>query len=288
MGFEPKPSATRRAFLIGAAASLAAPSVHAAPEPFRIGLTPVFLDSDLRLTGQIEAYLTDRLARPVSLVKRRTYMEITSLLIAGHLDAAWICGLPFVQHRRALALVAAPLYRGEPTYRSLLIARKEAQAPDADALRGSVHAFSDPDSNSGQLVTRAWLVRQGEEPENFFARTFFAYGHRNVIRAVAAGLAGSGSVDSYVYEVVAEIEPDLVAATSVVRASEPMGFPPIAAPRNGDEGLRRATAEALMAMGEAPLGREILATLRLDGFAEPDPALYDGIERIARVVGVLG
>lgn len=141
---------------------------------------------------------------------------------------------------------------------------------------------------SGQLVARAWLAGLGEEPQRFFARTFFAYGHRNVIRAVAAGLAGSGSVDSYVYEVVGEIEPDLVAATQIVRASEPMGFPPIAAPRDGDPGLRRATAGALAAMPGDPLGREILATLRLDGFAEPDPALYLGIERLARTVRSLG
>lgn len=280
--------ASRRAFVIGAAASLAAPALRAAPLPFRIGLTPVFLDSDLRLTAQIETYLASALGRPVRLVKRRTYMEITSLLVAGHLDAAWICGLPFVQHRRALELVAVPLHRGVPTYRSFLIARAGAEVADALGLRGTIHAFSDPDSNSGQLVTRAWLAGLGEDPERFFARTFFAYGHRNVIRAVAVGLAGSGSVDSYVYEVVGEIEPDLVARTKVVHASEEMGFPPIAAPRAGDPGLRQATAEALAAMPEDPLGREILATLRLDGFVDPDPALYAGIERIARSMRSLG
>ncbi len=280
--------ASRRAFLVGAAACLAAPVVRATPLPYRVGLTPVFLDSDLRLTSQIEAYLAKRLERPVSLVKRRTYIEITALLAAGHLDAAWICGLPFVQHRRALELVAVPIYRGGLTYRSFLIARSDAVVTEPTGLRGTIHAYSDPDSNSGQLVTRAWLAGLGEEPQRFFARTFFAYGHRNVIRAVAAGLAGSGSVDSYVYEVVGEIEPDLVAATQVMRASEPMGFPPIAAPRGGDPGLRRATADALTVMPEDALGREILATLRLDGFADPDPALYAGIERLARTVRTLG
>lgn len=288
MGWSLPHSASRRAFVIGAAASLAAPALRAAPLPFRIGLTPVFLDSDLRLTAQIETYLARRLDRPVRLVKRRTYMEITSLLVAGHLDAAWICGLPFVQHRRALELVAVPLHRGVPTYRSFLIARAGAEVAEAAGLRGTIHAFSDPDSNSGQLVTRAWLAGLGEEPDRFFARTFFAYGHRNVIRAVAVGLAGSGSVDSYVYEMVGEIEPDLVARTKVVHASEEMGFPPIAAPRAGDPGLRQATAEALAAMPEDPLGREILATLRLDGFVDPDPALYAGIERIARSMRSLG
>jgi phosphonate transport system substrate-binding protein len=73
------------------------------------------LDSDLRLTRDIEAYLTRRVGRTVTLVKRRTYMEITSLLVAGHVDAAWICGLPFVQHRAQLEIVAVPLYRGAST-----------------------------------------------------------------------------------------------------------------------------------------------------------------------------
>lgn len=288
MGCRPPHRASRRAFLVGAAASLAAPAVKAAPLPFRIGLTPVFLDSDLRLTGQIETYLARRIERPVSLVKRRTYMEITALLVAGNLDAAWICGLPFVQHRRALRLLAVPLYRGLPTYRSFLIARDATAVTDALDLRGSIHAFSDPDSNSGQLVTRAWLAGLGEEPERFFSRTFFAYGHRNVIRAVAVGLAESGSVDSYVYEVLSEIEPPLVARTRVVRASEPMGFPPIAAPRGGDPGLAHTTMQALSAMPEDPLGREILATLRLDGFADPDPDLYSGIEKLLQSTRGLG
>jgi phosphonate transport system substrate-binding protein len=84
-------STGRRTFLAGAA-SLFAPAVHARTEPASFGLTPVFLDSDLRLTRDIETYLTASLGRSVTLVKRRTYMEITSLLVAGHLDAAWIWG----------------------------------------------------------------------------------------------------------------------------------------------------------------------------------------------------
>ena len=77
------------------------------------------------------------------------------------------------------------------------------------------HAFSDPDSNSGSLVT-AYLAARKETPDRFFSQTLFTWGHRNVIRAVASGLAASGSVDGYVYEVLRETEPDLVSATRIV------------------------------------------------------------------------
>ena len=38
----------------------------------------------------------------------------------------------------------------------------------------------------------------------------------------------SGSVDGYVYEVMRETEPDLIAPTKVIQQSELLGFPPIA------------------------------------------------------------
>lgn len=267
----------RRGWGAALATTLAAPPLHAA-QGVTFGLTPVFLDSDIVLVRQIEAYLAGRLRRPVAVVKRRTYNEVTSLLVAAQLDAAWICGYPFVQHRDALEVLAVPSYLGAPLYRSYLIVRQDRVASALPDLRGDIHAFSDPDSNSGFLVTRAALDSLGAAPASFFTRSFFTHGHRNVIRAVAAGLAHSGSVDGYVWDVMADIEPTLVGATRVLEQSAPMGFPPIAAARAGDLGLRRAIRQALLAMPEDPTGRAILSTLRLDGFAEADPGLFASIE----------
>ena len=143
--------------------------------PLRFGLTPVFLDSDTDLLAALERYLTSRLARPVALVKRRTYQEITTLLMTGQLDAAWICGFPYVQFRSQLALVAVPLYRRQPLYQSYVIVHESDPAADLDGLRGQVHAFSDPDSNSGFLVTRYLLATMKETPASFFRRSFFTY-----------------------------------------------------------------------------------------------------------------
>ena len=93
----------------GLAASQALPFVGraSAQTSFSFGLTPVFLDSDIELLNELQDYLSQAMKRSVSLVKRRTYQEITALLLSGELDAAWICGFPFVQHADKLALVAA-------------------------------------------------------------------------------------------------------------------------------------------------------------------------------------
>lgn len=59
-------------------------------------------------------------------------------------------GYPFVAFRDQLALVAVPVWKGRPLYQSYLIARSDVKAETLADLAGTVHAFSDPDSNSGQ------------------------------------------------------------------------------------------------------------------------------------------
>ena len=185
------PGFSRRAFVAASLAMLpgAARRANAADAPFLFGLTPVFLTSDLVLLEALQSYLTRAMGSEVRLVLRRTYQEITSPLVAGQIDAAWICGFPFVAYQPQLSLVAVPVWRGRNTYQSYLISAAGRQAAAIEDLKGDVHAFSDPDSNSGYLVTRALLVERKLKAEGFFSRSFFTYGHRNVVRAVASGLA---------------------------------------------------------------------------------------------------
>ncbi len=141
-----------------------------------------------------------------------------------------------------------------------------------------MHAFSDPNSNSGYLVTTSQLAERNLRADQFFGHSFFTYGHRNVVRAVAAGLAQSGSVDGYVWEVMAEIEPELTARTAVAIRSEWLGFPPVACPRKIETTpVVLAIKSALLGMDDDEEGREVLRLLRLDGFADEPPSLFDTI-----------
>ena len=280
------PMMGRRAVL-AAITGLVAPPLRPAraDRPIYFGLTPVFLDSDIELLAALQDYLSKRLGQPVTLVKRRTYQEITAMLLSEQLDAAWICGFPLVQHVDQLALMAVPVWQGQPLYRSYLIAGADDPVQSIVDLRGSVHAFSDPDSNSGYLVTRHLLTTMHERPDSFFSRYFFTYGHRDVIRAVAAGLAQSGSVDGYVWEVVREIEPRLTDGTRIVRRSELLGFPPVACNAQlRDKPTVKAIADALVTMDGDERGRQLLRTLRLDRFVTGSLGLFDGIAEKYREV----
>lgn len=268
-----------RRHLIGGAAALAAPRLWAqtAP-PFRFALTPVFLDNDATVIAALQNALSEGMGQHVELVQRRTYQEITASILDGSVDAAWICGYPYLQHQKSLTLLGVPVWRGRPQYQSYLIVSADDAATSLNDLRGGVHAFSDPDSNSGYLVTASDLARMGEAPEQFFSRSVFTYGHRNVVRAVAGGLTRSGSVDGYVWETLANVEPTLAERTKVVTRSEWLGFPPFAARAfRAADPVIRAFAGALMGLHTSAAGREALHLLFLDRVQEGEASLFDGI-----------
>jgi phosphonate transport system substrate-binding protein len=176
------PAVSRRSLLAGGAAAsiFGGLRVASAAETFTFGLTPLFLDNDIELLSMLERYLATRLERPVALVKRRTYHEISAMLLSGQLDAAWICDDPYVQYQDKLVLLAVPLYLHKPLYQSYVIINDSSGAQSFDEIRGTVHAFSDPDSTSGYLITRWMLALRQTTPGHFFKDSFFTYVHRNV------------------------------------------------------------------------------------------------------------
>ena len=282
----------RREIITGAVAGLVAGGLYTrraaakSPDIIRFGLTPVFLSSDAGLLDRLQSYLRASAGYEVELVQRRTYQEVTALLLSGTIDAAWICGYPFVKNRTRLQLVAVPVWHGRPLYQSYIITSKNrSKATRFAGLRGDIHAFSDPNSNSGFLVTRALLAGLHETPESFFTKSFFTYGHRNVVRAVAAGLAGSGSVDGYVWEVMRTREPELINQTRVIRKSEWLGFPPVACARSTYKSPKvTAIGRALLAMNQNRDGKAVLEMLGLDGFDRFPDSIFDGIARKVALV----
>jgi len=249
-----------------------------AMQPFRLGLTPVFLDNDAEVIGRLRAAFAELLGTKIELEQRRTYEEVTGLLLEGSIDAAWLCGYPYLQHRESLSLLAAPVWNGRSLYQSYLIVGKDAEFDRLEDLRGKTHAFSDPDSNSGYLVTVSDLARMGERADVFFKRTIFTYGHRNVVRSVADGLVQSGSVDGYVWEAINNAEPELAQRTKIVRRSEWLGFPPFCTRKDRMNNHRlQEMQKALINMDQIAQGRAALSLLQLDTMAVVDDTLYDGI-----------
>ncbi len=245
--------------------------------PLLFGTTPVFLDEQADFLARWRAYLETLLRRPVRFVQRANYREILDLLLGQKLDCAWLCGYPYVRMKAQLELLAVPVYAGRPLYRAyLIVPADDTTTRSILDLRGRVFAYADPDSNSGWLVPQVELKRAGEAATRFFKKSFFTWGHRRVIEAVAVGLAHGGAVDGYIWDSLARLHPELTNATRVAWHSPEYGFPPIVI-RRGTPGVE-ALRHTLLGMARTPLGQALLARLNLDAFTIGDEGLYSGIE----------
>lgn len=281
---------TRRRFLAQAAGLtvLSAMPGHAAgatKEALRIGLTPVFLDDQVSFTTRWRRWFEEKLGRPVIFAQRGNYREVVDLVRGEKIDFAWLCGYPYVRHQHEMRLVAVPLWRGQPYYQSYLIAdAHNIGIRSLSDLRGTVFAYSDPDSNSGYLYPQYALTMAGRNPATYFSRTFFTWAHRKVVEAVSIGLASGGAVDGYVWETLAETQPELIRGTRVIEKSPPLGYPPFVARRDISEADLRDFRAVLLGMANDPQGAALLGDLRLSGFIAGSPSLYDGIARMMEKV----
>ena len=248
----------------------------------RIGLTAVILADQVAFLSRWGQYLSVRTGRPVSFIARESYQGILDLLLSGQLEAAWICGYPYVLHQTRLQLLPMPLYQGKPLYQSYLIRPKgtaDGVTGWAD-LKGKVLAYSDPLSNSGWLAPQAQLRAAGVAPRDL-RRGFFTHGHRNVAEAVAAKLAQAGCIDGYVWETMHRQKMAAVDQTEVIWKSAPYAFPPLVAREGVSTGTVEGLRTALLRMKDDSEGRGLLDALNLDGFRQETPKLFASIAMLA-------
>lgn len=258
------------------------PEVAESAEPIRFGLTAVVVRENLRFLDQWAYYLSKRMGQPVKFVRRRSYREVMDLLESGGLDFAWICGFPYVQKRdpEFIQLLSVPVYKGDPLYHSFIIVHKDSPLQTLDDLKGKTFAYSDPESNSGYLYPQYLLVKKGAERKSFFRQSFFTFNHAETIEAVAEQFADGGAVDSYIWEYLKEFRPKLVDKTRVIKRSPAFGFPPLVSRR----GVKLETVwrmkRIIEGMNDDPDGRKFLTGLKLDGFRESSPDLFNNIRQM--------
>ncbi|MEJ2455121.1 MAG: phosphate/phosphite/phosphonate ABC transporter substrate-binding protein [Candidatus Thiodiazotropha sp.] len=256
---------------------------------YRIGLTPVMLIDRTSFLKDWQHYFEARLGVSVSFIQRQTYREVVDLLLAGELDAAWLCGYPYVVHRQEVELLSVPLFHGEPIYQSyLIVPAGDKQTQSLLDLKQKVFAYSDPDSNSGYLFPQVRLINEGIQPRHFFAKSFFTWSHREVVKAVAEGVAHGGAVDGYVWETLALNEPELTQRTRVVAKSPSFGFPPLVVKQHLDASRVKRLRQAFLGMADDEEGSMLLKKLNLDGFVRGNDGLFDSIADSVRILEASG
>lgn len=252
----------------------------------RFAMTPAFLHDQHALLAEWRDYLEARLNRPVEFVQRDRYRDTMDLLQQQKVEFAWICDYPYVMLKKELRLLAVALNEGKPTYRSyLIVPARDLQTHSVNDLKGRVFAYADPYSNTGYLVPRFEIKQSGQDPASFFKRTFFTWSHRKAIDAVAVGLAQGAAVDSYVWDALNKVRPDITAKTRIAWKSEEYGFPPLVAQSNVPEADFLLVQDVVMNMQNDTHGRRLLERLNLNGFIAGSPKLYDRVAEMMRLTG---
>jgi phosphate/phosphite/phosphonate ABC transporter binding protein len=221
----------------------------------------------------LAATLTQRLGTPVTFDKDASPTANQAAIGAGAAHIVWMCGFATVEGldagRLALDIVAAPVFPDHdgPTYRSVIITRRDAGATSVDDLEGSRLAINERSSWSGYHALRIHLAQRGR-CETFFGSIAETGGHGASIEAVLMGAADAAAIDDTIWGQVVGMDPRLASLT-VIDRTQAWPAPPFSLSRSLDPATRDALAAALPTL--SPRG--------LDGIRPATSADYDPIRR---------
>ncbi|MEW6673518.1 MAG: phosphate/phosphite/phosphonate ABC transporter substrate-binding protein [Thermodesulfobacteriota bacterium] len=238
---------------------------------------------------QLLDYIGMKMGREVQLIQRKTYEEVDQLLAKGQIDLAFICSGPYVtgKEKYGFDALAVPQVRGKPFYQSYLIVNKESQYQSIEDLRGRIFAFTDPNSNTGNLVPTYWLMQMGESPESFFKAVNYTYAHDNSIMAVAKGLVDAAAVESHIWEYYNQRNPIHTSRTRVIKKSEVFGSPPLVASKALSAQQKEDIQQVLITMHNDSEGKRILNELMIEQFVPPKDEWYHSILRMKQDLRLL-
>jgi len=246
-----------------------APTMDASRTPIRVGLSQAGGAGWARGEGErLAARLQAALGRPAVPVVLADYRSLVDGLGAGVLDLAWMPPAAFVEAERSGARALAIARRmGATSYRSAIIAHRNAGVFALGQLRGEPLAWVDRDSASGYLFAIAELI--AVLGHDGLGRQHFVGSHRAVCEAVAECWATAGATYAVLDDATGAIqtsgwherlgaEADQI---TVLGYSPPIPGDNIACRPGLDEDTRTGLAEALVGLAADDEGRGILHDL---------------------------
>jgi phosphonate transport system substrate-binding protein len=241
-------------------------------------------------------FLADRLAswldHPVQLVVGTSFDQFEQ----GQADIGVICGLPYVllADRRsppveplAAAVLAGDRYGGRPVYFSDVIVRRDRPVAGVADLRGRLWAYNDPWSHSGYTATLYALLQRGIRP-GIFGRVVQAGFHERSIRLVADGRVDASAIDSQVLAVALRDQPQLAADLRIIDAFGPSTSQPVVVARRLPATVKRAVAEALLALHGDAAAAAALRRGFVERFVAVDDGTYDDIRAMLAAIHAAG
>jgi len=260
---------------------------QAAQRPIRIGVVSMITPVDtVEYYQDIIDYISEKIGQPVEMQYRKTYDEMDRMLEQGDVDAAFICGAPYIEDKRKFGaeLLVAPQVDGSPFYRSFIIVHRDSDIQSFDELQGRSFAFTAPKSNSGRLYPAYLLARRGDRIEDFFEKYIYSYSHNKSVELVAKKEVDGAAVESLIYEYMQEKKSPYVQQTRIIDQSQYFGSPPLVASPKTATFIKKKIIEILVNMHQDPKGKRILNNVLIEKFVQAKDINYDSVREMQSFV----
>jgi phosphonate transport system substrate-binding protein len=206
----------------------------------------------------------------------------------GQADVSFVCGLAYIEmagpgkldlEAIAAPVLAGPRYGAKPVYFSDVVVRGDSPVHTFADLRGRSWAFNEPLSHSGYGIVRYHLVGLGQT-DGFFGKVVQTGWHERSIELILAGKVDASAIDSHVLALGLRDRPEWAANLRVIATLGPSTIQPVVAARYLAPDIRVAIREALVALADDGVDREILCQNLLDGFVPIGDADYDDLRHM--------
>jgi phosphonate transport system substrate-binding protein len=238
----------------------------------------------------ITRFVGDRLGVLTELVVGDSYDRLAEA------DVSFVCGLAYIELAGPGGLdlepLAAPVlrgarYGGRPVYFSDVVVRRDSPFRSFADLRGRSWCYNEPRSQSGYGITRYHLTCLGEVA-GFFGRVIEAGWHGRSLQLVHAGAVDGSAIDSQVLALALRDRPEWAEGLRVLDSLGPSTIQPVVAagwlPAECKAGIRAA----LLAVGDDPAGRALLARGLVERFVPVDDTSYDDLRRMRAACAAAG
>jgi len=247
-----------------------------------------------KLIGDIEKiteYLEDELGIEVKGYVTQDHAAAVEALRNNEADISFMGGLPYVLAHNHIGaeVILSEVYRGSPIYRGRIFVRKDSGINKLEDLRGKSIAFADPISESGfiyplDIFVQKGLVKQSEDPQNYFSTVYFAGGYQQAIQAMANGLVDAAGVSQFAEML---LTPEQLLNVTWIAESKPIPSHVVVVRKGLDTQRKEAFKKALLNLNNPENNYLLQYIYSPDGYVEASHEDYESVEEMARLYGYL-
>ena len=246
-------------------------------------------DNVVRLFQRLEPlteYLGNELKMNIEPGSATDYSGIIERMKMGDFDIVMLGPLSYVEgHDKAgYEAILKPIRFGKPSYKSIIITRKNSGINKLEDLVGKTFAFTDEKSTSGYIYPKALLLKHKLIPGKNL-RVFFAGEHDNVVLNVLRGEYDAGACYDDARVTALKNDKSKIDQLVIIAATDDIPNDPIAAsPKLIKENpeLVRKIKEAFIRLNTKTAGPQILKQLtgNIDGYIEASDSEYDVVREM--------